>query len=83
MPMCCGAHLGSFDFLVIVWISKKAGIVRSAPTLCLCNFRASDLVMKVDALLSSQPKVEARMEHTFAEDKYRYITSSESLFPII
>uniref|UniRef100_A0A8C1SYB4 UDP-glucose glycoprotein glucosyltransferase 1 n=1 Tax=Cyprinus carpio TaxID=7962 RepID=A0A8C1SYB4_CYPCA len=32
--------------------------------------QASDLVMKVDALLSSQPKGEARIEHTFAEDRY-------------
>lgn len=31
--------------------------------------------MKVDALLSSQPKGEARIEHTFAEDRYRYVTS--------
>ncbi len=41
-------------------------------------FRASDLVMKVDSLLSSQPKGEARIEHTFAEDKYRYVTSSHT-----
>lgn len=34
--------------------------------------------MKVDALLSSQPKGEARIEHTFAEDRYRYVTSSHS-----
>ncbi|KAM7403318.1 hypothetical protein PAMA_003984 [Pampus argenteus] len=32
--------------------------------------RASDLVMKVDALLSSQPKGEARMEYGFADDRY-------------
>jgi len=30
--------------------------------------------MKVDSLLSSQPKGEARIEHTFAEDRYRYVT---------
>lgn len=34
--------------------------------------------MKVDALLSSQPKGEARIEHTFAEDRYRYVTSSHT-----
>ncbi|XP_004540359.2 UDP-glucose:glycoprotein glucosyltransferase 1 isoform X1 [Maylandia zebra] len=32
--------------------------------------RASDLVMKVDALLSSQPKGEARVEYGFADDRY-------------
>uniref|UniRef100_A0A8C9XX53 UDP-glucose ceramide glucosyltransferase-like 1 n=1 Tax=Sander lucioperca TaxID=283035 RepID=A0A8C9XX53_SANLU len=30
----------------------------------------SDLVMKVDALLSSQPKGEARVEYDFADDRY-------------
>ncbi|XP_075964586.1 UDP-glucose:glycoprotein glucosyltransferase 1 isoform X1 [Anarhichas minor] len=32
--------------------------------------RASDLVMKVDSLLSSQPKGEARVEYDFANDRY-------------
>ncbi|KAM6969007.1 UDP-glucose:glycoprotein glucosyltransferase 1 isoform 1-T1 [Tautogolabrus adspersus] len=32
--------------------------------------RASDLVMKVDALLSSQPKGEARVEYDFADDRH-------------
>ncbi|XP_046872215.1 UDP-glucose:glycoprotein glucosyltransferase 1 [Hypomesus transpacificus] len=32
--------------------------------------RASDLVMKVDSLLSSQPKGEARMDHSFSDDRY-------------
>ncbi|CAK6966997.1 UDP-glucose:glycoprotein glucosyltransferase 1 [Scomber scombrus] len=32
--------------------------------------RASDLVMKVDALLSSQPKGEARVEYGFADDRF-------------
>uniref|UniRef100_A0A8D3E7J9 UDP-glucose ceramide glucosyltransferase-like 1 n=1 Tax=Scophthalmus maximus TaxID=52904 RepID=A0A8D3E7J9_SCOMX len=32
--------------------------------------RASDLVMKVDALLSSQPKGDARVEYDFADDRY-------------
>ncbi|XP_006903183.1 PREDICTED: UDP-glucose:glycoprotein glucosyltransferase 1-like, partial [Elephantulus edwardii] len=31
---------------------------------------ASDLVMKVDALLSTQPKGDARIEHQFFEDKH-------------
>ncbi|XP_066475545.1 UDP-glucose:glycoprotein glucosyltransferase 1 isoform X2 [Tiliqua scincoides] len=34
---------------------------------------ASDLVMKVDALLSAQPKGEARIEYNFFEDKYSAI----------
>lgn len=33
--------------------------------------RASDLVMKVDSLLSSQPKSEARVEYDFANERYR------------
>ncbi|KAL3049428.1 hypothetical protein OYC64_008810 [Pagothenia borchgrevinki] len=32
--------------------------------------RASDLVMKVDALLSSQPKGETRVEYDIADDRY-------------
>lgn len=32
--------------------------------------RASDLVMKLDALLSSQPKGESRIEYGFADDRY-------------
>ncbi|XP_054652260.1 UDP-glucose:glycoprotein glucosyltransferase 1 isoform X2 [Dunckerocampus dactyliophorus] len=32
--------------------------------------RASDLVMKVDSLLSSQPKGEARIEYGFADDRH-------------
>uniref|UniRef100_A0A8D3E4T7 UDP-glucose ceramide glucosyltransferase-like 1 n=1 Tax=Scophthalmus maximus TaxID=52904 RepID=A0A8D3E4T7_SCOMX len=34
------------------------------------SLRASDLVMKVDALLSSQPKGDARVEYDFADDRY-------------
>ncbi|ETE67294.1 UDP-glucose:glycoprotein glucosyltransferase 1, partial [Ophiophagus hannah] len=34
---------------------------------------ASDLVMKVDALLSAQPKGEARIEYQFFEDRYSAI----------
>uniref|UniRef100_A0AAY5F5Y9 UDP-glucose ceramide glucosyltransferase-like 1 n=1 Tax=Electrophorus electricus TaxID=8005 RepID=A0AAY5F5Y9_ELEEL len=38
---------------------------------CVCAcFRASDLVMKVDSLLSSQPKGESRVEYNFASDRY-------------
>uniref|UniRef100_A0A8C0J494 UDP-glucose ceramide glucosyltransferase-like 1 n=1 Tax=Chelonoidis abingdonii TaxID=106734 RepID=A0A8C0J494_CHEAB len=36
----------------------------------LLSSSASDLVMKVDALLSAQPKGEARIEYQFFEDRY-------------
>lgn len=36
------------------------------------RLRASDLVMKVDALLSSLPKANARLELNFAEERHRY-----------
>uniref|UniRef100_A0A8C5S070 UDP-glucose ceramide glucosyltransferase-like 1 n=1 Tax=Laticauda laticaudata TaxID=8630 RepID=A0A8C5S070_LATLA len=38
---------------------------------------ASDLVMKVDALLSAQPKGEARIEYQFFEDRYSAIKLKE------
>lgn len=41
------------------------------------SFRASDLVMKVDALLSAQPKGDARIEYQFFEDRHRYRISVE------
>uniref|UniRef100_A0A452TRH4 UDP-glucose ceramide glucosyltransferase-like 1 n=1 Tax=Ursus maritimus TaxID=29073 RepID=A0A452TRH4_URSMA len=37
------------------------------------SFRASDLVMKVDALLSAQPKGDARIEYQFFEDSHSAI----------
>uniref|UniRef100_A0A8C9VL63 UDP-glucose ceramide glucosyltransferase-like 1 n=1 Tax=Scleropages formosus TaxID=113540 RepID=A0A8C9VL63_SCLFO len=45
------------------------------PSCVLGPYRASDLVMKVDALLSSQPKGEARVKYTFFEDRYRSVSS--------
>lgn len=51
-------------------------------------FRASDLVMKVDALLSAQPKGEARIEYHFFEERYRYRIAEQCFsvsfnFPIV
>uniref|UniRef100_A0A8C8GDG2 UDP-glucose ceramide glucosyltransferase-like 1 n=1 Tax=Oncorhynchus tshawytscha TaxID=74940 RepID=A0A8C8GDG2_ONCTS len=49
--------------------------------------RASDLVMKIDSLLSSQPKGEARIEHAFADDRYSAIkirpTEGEVYFDMV
>uniref|UniRef100_A0A4W6ECG5 UDP-glucose ceramide glucosyltransferase-like 1 n=1 Tax=Lates calcarifer TaxID=8187 RepID=A0A4W6ECG5_LATCA len=42
--------------------------------------RASDLVMKVDALLSSQPKGEARVEYDFADDRYRSVQKEGDVY---
>ena len=41
------------------------------------SFRASDLVMKVDALLSAQPKGDTRIKYQFFEDRHRYRISVE------
>lgn len=49
--------------------SKTRDKIEKTDGLCL---RASDLVMKVDALLSSLPKANARLELNFAEERYRY-----------
>ena len=46
-------------------------VFRLRKTECRISLRASDLVMKVDALLSSQPKGDARVEYDFADDRYR------------
>uniref|UniRef100_A0A6Q2ZGE8 UDP-glucose ceramide glucosyltransferase-like 1 n=1 Tax=Esox lucius TaxID=8010 RepID=A0A6Q2ZGE8_ESOLU len=45
--------------------------------------RASDLVMKIDSLLSSQPKGEARMEHVFSDDRYRCTKRTEMCSVVI
>ncbi|XP_050991856.1 UDP-glucose:glycoprotein glucosyltransferase 1 isoform X2 [Labeo rohita] len=61
------------DFLLLESIILKTSgerIKGKIQQLGIVEDRASDLVMKVDALLSSQPKGEARIEHTFAEDRY-------------
>ncbi|XP_073705488.1 UDP-glucose:glycoprotein glucosyltransferase 1-like [Garra rufa] len=61
------------DFLLLESIILKTSgerIKGKIQQLGMVEDRASDLVMKVDSLLSSQPKGEARIEHTFAEDRY-------------
>lgn len=49
--------------------AQASGCSKEAGSLVLV--RASDLVMKVDSLLSSQPKSEARVEYDFANERYR------------
>lgn len=46
-------------------------------------FSASDLVMKVDALLSAQPKGEARIEYHFFEERYRYRIAKQYALPCL
>ncbi|XP_057190246.1 UDP-glucose:glycoprotein glucosyltransferase 1 isoform X1 [Triplophysa rosa] len=72
-PLEKGEIFNQDDFLLLESIILKTSgerIKGKIHQLGMVEDRASDLVMKVDSLLSSQPKVEARMEHTFAEDKY-------------
>ena len=38
---------------------------------CVCSSRASELVMRVDAVLSAAPKTEARKEVNFPKDNHR------------
>ncbi|XP_015216779.2 UDP-glucose:glycoprotein glucosyltransferase 1 isoform X1 [Lepisosteus oculatus] len=64
------------DFLLLESIILKTSgerIKSKIQQLGVEEDRASDLVMKVDALLSSQPKGEARIEHAFFEDRYSAI----------
>nr|XP_020469630.1 UDP-glucose:glycoprotein glucosyltransferase 1 isoform X2 [Monopterus albus] len=61
------------DFLLLESIIIKTSgerIKSKVQQLGIEEDRASDLVMKVDALLSSQPKGEARVEYGFADDRY-------------
>uniref|UniRef100_A0A673I701 UDP-glucose ceramide glucosyltransferase-like 1 n=1 Tax=Sinocyclocheilus rhinocerous TaxID=307959 RepID=A0A673I701_9TELE len=65
-PLEEGEVFNQDDFLLLESIILKTSGERIKAKIQ----QASDLVMKVDALLSSQPKGEARIEHTFAEDRY-------------
>uniref|UniRef100_A0A8C1EHC6 UDP-glucose ceramide glucosyltransferase-like 1 n=1 Tax=Cyprinus carpio carpio TaxID=630221 RepID=A0A8C1EHC6_CYPCA len=65
-PLEEGEIFNQDDFLLLESIILKTSGERIKAKIQ----QASDLVMKVDALLSSQPKGEARIEHTFAEDRY-------------
>uniref|UniRef100_A0A672NQ95 UDP-glucose ceramide glucosyltransferase-like 1 n=1 Tax=Sinocyclocheilus grahami TaxID=75366 RepID=A0A672NQ95_SINGR len=72
-PLEEGEVFNQDDFLLLESIILKTSgesIRAKIQQLGMVEDRASDLVMKVDALLSSQPKGEARLEHTFAEDRY-------------
>uniref|UniRef100_A0A671L3N4 UDP-glucose ceramide glucosyltransferase-like 1 n=1 Tax=Sinocyclocheilus anshuiensis TaxID=1608454 RepID=A0A671L3N4_9TELE len=72
-PLEEGEVFNQDDFLLLESIILKTSgerIKAKIQQLGMVEDRASDLVMKVDALLSSQPKGEARIEHTFAEDRY-------------
>ncbi|XP_042574669.1 UDP-glucose:glycoprotein glucosyltransferase 1-like isoform X4 [Cyprinus carpio] len=72
-PLEEGEIFNQDDFLLLESIILKTSgerIKAKIQQLGMVEDRASDLVMKVDALLSSQPKGEARIEHTFAEDRY-------------
>uniref|UniRef100_A0A8C9Y082 UDP-glucose ceramide glucosyltransferase-like 1 n=1 Tax=Sander lucioperca TaxID=283035 RepID=A0A8C9Y082_SANLU len=53
------------DFLLLESIILKTSGERIKSKVQQISLRASDLVMKVDALLSSQPKGEARVEYDF------------------
>uniref|UniRef100_A0A8C9Y009 UDP-glucose ceramide glucosyltransferase-like 1 n=1 Tax=Sander lucioperca TaxID=283035 RepID=A0A8C9Y009_SANLU len=59
-----------FPFIASVHFHKVKIFRRFCKIKCRISLRASDLVMKVDALLSSQPKGEARVEYDFADDRY-------------
>ncbi|XP_047466764.1 UDP-glucose:glycoprotein glucosyltransferase 1 isoform X2 [Mugil cephalus] len=61
------------DFLLLESIILKTSgerIKSKVQELGIEEDRASDLVMKVDSLLSSQPKGEPRMEYGFADDRH-------------
>ncbi|KAL4624741.1 UDP-glucose:glycoprotein glucosyltransferase 1 isoform X2 [Arapaima gigas] len=72
-PLDEGEVFNQDDFLLLESIILKTSgekIKSKVQNLGLEEDQASDLVMKVDALLSSQPKGEARVKHAFFEDRY-------------
>ncbi|CAB1327916.1 unnamed protein product [Coregonus sp. 'balchen'] len=72
-PLEDGEVFNQDDFLLLESIiSKTSGerIKSKVQQFGVEEDRASDLVMKIDSLLSSQPKGEARIEHAFADDRY-------------
>ncbi|XP_031416124.1 UDP-glucose:glycoprotein glucosyltransferase 1 isoform X2 [Clupea harengus] len=72
-PLEEGEVFNQDDFLLLESIILKTSgerIKSNVQKLGVEEDRASDLVMKVDALLSSQPKGEARIEYGFAEERY-------------
>ncbi|MGH0151390.1 UNVERIFIED_CONTAM: hypothetical protein FKN15_020190 [Acipenser sinensis] len=74
-PLEDGEVFNQDDFLLLESIILKTSgerIRSKIEQLGIEDDRASDLVMKVDALLSSQPKGDARIEYNFFEDRYRH-----------
>ncbi|XP_066537014.1 UDP-glucose:glycoprotein glucosyltransferase 1 isoform X2 [Hoplias malabaricus] len=72
-PLEDGEVFNQDDFLLLESIILKTSgerIKSKVQQLAVEEDSASDLVMKVDALLSSQPKGEARVEHSFAAERY-------------
>uniref|UniRef100_A0AAR2L2Z5 UDP-glucose ceramide glucosyltransferase-like 1 n=1 Tax=Pygocentrus nattereri TaxID=42514 RepID=A0AAR2L2Z5_PYGNA len=72
-PLEDGEVFNQDDFLLLESIILKTSgerIKNKVQQLGVEEDRASDLVMKVDALLSSQPKGEARIEYGFMADRY-------------
>ncbi|XP_033883583.3 UDP-glucose:glycoprotein glucosyltransferase 1-like isoform X1 [Acipenser ruthenus] len=72
-PLEDGEVFNQDDFLLLESIILKTSgerIRSKIEQLGIEDDRASDLVMKVDALLSSQPKGDARIEYNFFEDRY-------------
>ncbi|KAF4089528.1 hypothetical protein AMELA_G00068190 [Ameiurus melas] len=72
-PLEEGEVFNQDDFLLLESIIMKTSgerIKNKIQQMAVEEDRASDLVMKVDALLSSQPKGEARVEHGFTIDRH-------------
>uniref|UniRef100_A0A4W5NP63 UDP-glucose ceramide glucosyltransferase-like 1 n=1 Tax=Hucho hucho TaxID=62062 RepID=A0A4W5NP63_9TELE len=72
-PLEDGEVFNQDDFLLLESIILKTSgerIKSKVQQFGVEEDRASDLVMKIDSLLSSQPKGEARIEHAFADDQY-------------
>lgn len=72
-PLDEGEIFNQNDFLLLESLILKTSGERIKSKIQQLNVeedRASDLVMKVDALLSSQPKGEARVEYGLAADRY-------------
>ncbi|XP_062849869.1 UDP-glucose:glycoprotein glucosyltransferase 1 [Trichomycterus rosablanca] len=89
-PLDDGEIFNQDDFLLLESIILKTSgeIIKSKiQNLGVEEDRASDLVMKVDALLSSQPKGEARAEHSFTLDKHSVVkirpTEQEVYFDVV
>ncbi|XP_036410069.1 UDP-glucose:glycoprotein glucosyltransferase 1 isoform X2 [Megalops cyprinoides] len=89
-PLEEGEVFNQDDFLLLESIILKTSgerIRSKVQQLGVEEDRASDLVMKVDALLSSQPKGEARIEYAFFEDRYSAVkirpTEGEVYFDVV